>query len=87
MRICFDRVAPLRKGRPVPFALPTLEDHADAVDAAADVVAGVGAGELTPQEGEQLIRVIEAFERVRVPRVERAPAGKANGVAGARQSL
>jgi len=77
MRMCFDRVAPLRKGRPVPFELPRITGHADAVEAASDIVAGVAEGELTPQEAEDLIRVIEAFERVRIARLERAASGPA----------
>jgi hypothetical protein len=65
MRLCFGRVMPRRKGRLVDFALPPVESHADAVRAAEAVMAAIGDGELTPQEAEELIRVIEAFERLR----------------------
>ncbi|HLN11078.1 MAG TPA: DUF5681 domain-containing protein [Xanthobacteraceae bacterium] len=83
LRMCFDRLAPRRRGRPVPFDLPRLESQADAVDAAAAIVAGVGDGELTPQEGADLIKLVEVFARVRaiqdlerrLAEVERALAG------------
>jgi uncharacterized protein DUF5681 len=63
LRLCFDCLAPRRKGRPVPFALPRLESLADAVDAAAAIVAGAAAGELTPLEAGELIKVVEVFMR------------------------
>jgi hypothetical protein len=65
MRICFDRLAPVGKGRPARFSLSKLETQADAVDAAAAIVAGAADGELTPQEAEGLIKLVEAFGRVR----------------------
>lgn len=64
LRICFDRVAPPRNGRPVPFALPPLACRADVVDAARRIVTGVADGELTPEEAQDLFRVVEAFDRV-----------------------
>jgi len=68
LRICFDRLVPRRKGRPVTFALPRITSHCDAVDAAAAIVAGVAEGELTPPEGIDLMRLIEVFARVRAIR-------------------
>jgi predicted TPR repeat methyltransferase len=64
LRICFDRLAPPRKGRPVPFALPPLASHGDVLTAAAGIVAGMAAGELTPQEAQEIFKVLEAFARV-----------------------
>ena len=81
IRTCFDRLAPRRKGRPVRFELPRLADHTDAVNAASGIVAGVAAGEITPQEAEDLIRVIESFERLRVARLELGAAGTTRRVA------
>jgi hypothetical protein len=80
MRLCLDRLAPRRRGRPVSLDLPRLTTLADAVDAAAAIVAGVGAGELTPPEGADLIKLVETFAGVRatsdldarVTRLERA---------------
>jgi hypothetical protein len=64
LRICFDRIAPLGKGRPVPFALPPLECHEDAVEAARAIVMGMADGELTPTEAQDIFKVLEAFVRV-----------------------
>jgi Family of unknown function (DUF5681) len=47
IRLCVDRLAPKRKGTPVPFELPPLEQPADSVAAAAKIAAGVASGELT----------------------------------------
>ena len=48
IRLCMDRLAPAPKGEPVAFELPPLEKPADSVAAAAEIVAAVAAGELTP---------------------------------------
>ncbi len=85
VRICLDRLAPRRKGRPIAFALPRLEQAGDAVAAASAVTEGVASAELTPGEAAELFRVIEAFERVRqrsdlerrVAQLEKALAGPA----------
>lgn len=83
LRLCFDCLAPRRKGRPVEFALPRLESPADAVDAAAAIVAGVAAGELTPQEAGEIIKAVEVFARVRaIPDVERQLAERGKGTVG-----
>jgi hypothetical protein len=64
LRICFDRAAPLRKGRPVPFALPPLACRDDVVAAAARIVMAMAEGELTPQEAQDFLKVLEAYARV-----------------------
>jgi len=64
LRICFDRLAPLRKGRPVPFELPPLACHDDVVAAAAQIVMGMADGELTPAEAQDIFKVLEAFAKV-----------------------
>lgn len=87
LRMCCDRLAPPRKGRPVPFDLEQLTSHADAVEAAAGVVASVADGEITPQEAEDLIRVIESFERVRTARSEPAAPGPADAARTPRKIL
>src|SRR5215467_1387793 len=56
IRLCMDRLAPAPKGEPVAFELPPLEKPADSV-AAAQIVAAVAAGELTPSEAAELAKV------------------------------
>ena len=58
MRLVFARMLPPRRDRPVPLELPRIEGEADARRAAGDVMEALGAGEVTPQEAEQLLRVI-----------------------------
>jgi hypothetical protein len=66
LRLCFERILPARKDRPVTFALPTIETAADAAKATAALVAAVAAGELTPTEASELSRLLENFTRVLV---------------------
>jgi len=63
IRLCMDRLAPARKGEPVAFELPPLEKPADSVAAAAEIVAAVAAGELTPSEAAELAKVIDVYVR------------------------
>jgi hypothetical protein len=58
MRLVFARMLPPRRDRPVPLELPRIESEADARRASGDVMEALGAGEVTPQEAEQLLRVI-----------------------------
>jgi hypothetical protein len=58
MRLVFARMLPPRRDRPVPLELPRIESEADARRASGDVMEALGAGEITPQEAEQLLRVI-----------------------------
>jgi Family of unknown function (DUF5681) len=59
IRICVDRLAPAPRDEPVDIKLPPLEKPADSVAAAATIVAGVAAGDLTPSQAAQLAKVID----------------------------
>ena len=48
MRLCFERILPARRDRPVSFALPAIGTAADAARGAAALVQAVASGELTP---------------------------------------
>ena len=50
LRLCWDRIVPARKDRPVTFALPDLQQANDAVTASAAIVEAVAHGDLTPSE-------------------------------------
>lgn len=55
------RVWAPRKGRPVPFALPSLSSTAaDLADALSDVLRAVSDGVLTPDEGQAVAALVEA---------------------------
>jgi hypothetical protein len=64
MRLCFDRLSPPRRDRPIPFALPKLETAADAKAAAASIVQAVAEGELTPSEAADMSKLLDNFTRV-----------------------
>src|SRR3954447_20439553 len=59
LRLCLDRIAPARKDRHVPFALPAITTAADAVTASSALVAAVADGELTPSEASELGKLVE----------------------------
>ena len=48
LRLCLERIAPVRKDAPVQFALPEMSSAEDAAKAAASVLTAVSDGELTP---------------------------------------
>ena len=63
IRLCMDRLAPVRKDEPVAFELPPIEKPADIVAATASIVAAVTAGELTPSQAADVSKVIDVHVR------------------------
>jgi Family of unknown function (DUF5681) len=63
IRICMDRIAPTRKDEPIAVELPPIETAADAVAAAATIVAAVAAGDLTASEAAELAKVVDIYVR------------------------
>jgi hypothetical protein len=68
-------ILPKRKGAPIEIDLPRLEKASDAPVAIAAIIAAVCRGELTPEEGISLARMVEAFLRAKqkVEKLERRP--------------
>lgn len=60
MRLCLDRLMPVRKDRPITFELPQIEEAADLPKATSALLHGVAAGEITPSEAAELSRLIDA---------------------------
>jgi hypothetical protein len=54
LRLCLDRIAPVRRDRPVTFDLPK---------AASAILDAVSAGHVTPGEAAELGKLVEAFAR------------------------
>jgi hypothetical protein len=48
LRICLDRILPLRKDRSIEFAMPAITGVEDAPKAMAAITAAVAQGEITP---------------------------------------
>jgi len=63
LRLCLDRLMPVRKDRPVPFALPPIETAADLTKATSALLSAVAAGELTPSEAAELGKLVDAHVR------------------------
>lgn len=64
LRLCLDRIAPVRKDSPLTFALPPIRDAADAAQAATNVLAAVADGTLTTLEGDGLMKLLDGFVRI-----------------------
>ena len=48
MRLCLDRLIPVRRDRPITFTLPSIDKPADLTRATHALMQGVAAGEITP---------------------------------------
>jgi hypothetical protein len=75
IRLCLDRIVPVRKDRPVAFDLPILEHARDAVKALAAIARGVADGDLTPMEAAELSKVVDGYTRIVPLPVEIGAAG------------
>jgi hypothetical protein len=63
MRLCVERLIPVRKGRPITFALPSIESAVDIGKALGAIAKSMAAGELTPEEAAAVAGVIELKRR------------------------
>jgi hypothetical protein len=62
-RLLMDRILPVRKERPTPFALPSIASVNDLPTAFAAITAAVADGEITLSEGAEASRLIESYAR------------------------
>ena len=63
LKICIDRIFPVRRDRPVSFPLPPINTARDAANVAAAVTEAVAAGQITPSEaGEIGVKAYHAAE-------------------------
>ena len=60
LRLVLERVAPVRRGRPVQFDLPPLENATDLAPAIAGILKATAAGDLTPEEASTIATLLEA---------------------------
>ena len=61
MRLCFDRILPPRRERPIALTLPALKSADDAAGAMAGITAAVASGEITGGEAGELSKLVQAF--------------------------
>jgi hypothetical protein len=58
-KIVLDRISPVRKGSPVHLALPAAKSASEVADAVTALIAGMAAGEITPDEAVTIGGVLE----------------------------
>ena len=63
MRMCLDRLMPLRKDRPITFTLPEIDTATDLTKATRALMQGVADGEITPSEAAELSKLVDAHVR------------------------
>jgi len=63
LKLCMERIAPLRKGRPVAITLPEVKIPGDVVGALAAVTAALSDGQLSPAEACEVASVVELQRR------------------------
>lgn len=63
LRLCLDRLSPVRRDRHVQFDLPVLDTPADLPKATRAILEAIAAGELTPSEAADIGKAVDAHVR------------------------
>jgi Family of unknown function (DUF5681) len=63
MKLCLERVAPVRRGRPVRFSLDPIITAEDVTRALGAVLQATATGDLTPDEASPVANIMEAKRR------------------------
>ena len=66
LRLCLERILPVRKDRPIQLSLPPTETVKQIAAAMGAVCRAIAEGQVTPSEGEALCNVLVAQQAVRV---------------------
>lgn len=64
LRLCLDRIAPVRKDIAIKFDLPKIESAQDALTASSALLAAVAGGEVTPDEGGRVMALLTAHKQL-----------------------
>ena len=64
LRLCLERVLPVRRDRHVSFALPEIKTASDLMAGASALLQGVAAGELTPSEALEVAKIFDIYRNV-----------------------
>jgi hypothetical protein len=59
LRLCLERIAPVRKGRAIALELGPVKTAQDLADAQATIIAAMGSGEITTDEATDAAKVVE----------------------------
>ena len=63
LRLCLERNLPAERGLNLEFDVPVLRSPTDIVAATAELVAAIGAAEITPDEALTISRVLDGHRR------------------------
>lgn len=63
LRLCMDRLAPVRRDRHVQFDLPAIDTTADLPKATHALLQAIAAGDLTPSEAADIGKAVDAHVR------------------------
>jgi hypothetical protein len=63
LRLCLERLVPVRRERPLNLKLPPVKGAADLPRALEGVMKAVAAGEITPGEGQALTAMLEIYRK------------------------
>ena len=63
LRLCLSRILPVKRERTIELDLPALEGSQDSLRAIGTVLEAVGAGEITPTEGQAVASLLETHRR------------------------
>jgi len=63
LRLCLSRILPVKRERTIELGLPALEGSQDSLRAMGTVLEAVGAGAITPSEGQAVASLVEAYRR------------------------
>jgi hypothetical protein len=64
LKLCLDRLAPLRKGRPVQLDLPDIHNASDLAATGSAVGKALADGELSPEEASSVISTLDGIRRL-----------------------
>jgi hypothetical protein len=62
-KIVLDRIYPARRDNPVSLSLPQIATASDVLKAISAILAALAAGELTPTEAGDVVKIVEAFSK------------------------
>ena len=61
LKLCIERICPVRRDRPVRFNLPAVTSARDAADISAAVMAAVSNGDITLSEASEIGKLIDSY--------------------------
>ncbi|MEL7444699.1 MAG: DUF5681 domain-containing protein [Pseudomonadota bacterium] len=63
LRLCIERICPVRKDSPITFTAPEMNSASDAAQAIGKILEQVAAGDLTPDEAKSIAALVETYRK------------------------